>query len=1317
MGGIAQTISNIVTPIFQPIEQVVAPVIKSVGTVVDGAVHAVGSAAESVGHTLQSIGQGIVNDPIGSIAKVAAVASGQWYMLPLVSAVDVVAHGGNIEQAALAAGVSLATSYIGGNITANLDVPGLDTAANQVTQDAADLAAQGIPASQISQILAQSYPEVAANITDSMANAAAAGVSASTLASAYGGAFGAGLTGVQDAFSEHLLNTAIGNSAANFAKTLVQTKGDVGKALQMGAAAGIGTELSGQISNQLVQAGADTTLASITGKIAGATASGVVQGQDVGKALGTSLVSNIISISYAQAGQAFKSAAEQSGITKIFTDMGTAAATKMNEFAASFQSAQAKAADLTTQQNSIVTDYNTKLNAASSYYKDTLTPAQTQAESLQAAASASYDAYKEQADKYGSLVSQYDAAKAAGNADLANSLADQANAIIPTLNSAADKYNADINTYQNASQSFNDIVATYKAQTDALAPLKTQVDNLNTQIAATTETSNQYATQFNDAAKTVQDQVQQVVDQKIAADQQLADQPDAVKKAFENAFSTGQMPSDALAVANNVAKLTGVSQDAFNQSFATGASVADSLKFAQDVNALPTKNQNYYDFASSMGLKPTDALSVAPQLAGASTPALQTFFDAYSSNGNNTADASKLAAQVNALSPQQQTSFTYGRNSGLDLQQSLAMANSVGTLTAAQQANYLDAVKNYGLTDQYASVYAKSSGIYETNKAGLTDSNAANLAQFTSPEAKDAYAMTMAKTGDMVQAFNAGKMLENAIAVATGSGSAQAGEIPTTGTKYTTNATWQQRGDGAWSIVGTDQQGKPITLVDLATSTSPVKEGQSAGQYTVSNDIKAEGGFTAAPATAEQAAVGPDVASKEVSPDGKTTTFTLKTGEKEVYDNATGNLVSTTPASSTTPLTSDQLLQNYMDQLMGPTGATGPTTGVTGTTAPVGTTGVATGPTTGVTGTISPVTGTTGPTADATPSTIGGVTGSITGTTGPTTGVTGGTGTADTTTPGVTGGTGASQSDLLAAMENAKLQKLMQDQAAAQAARDAAAQQAAAQQAAAAQKAAADQAAAQQAAIKEAAAQQAAAIAAQTAAQQAAAAKAAGVVQRQNAVNYMQQGASGTSGTDTTGGIKNLTGNVTKASQDYTLSGVPTIQESMNPLEQIPHFAAGSNVTGATAYDPFAAGSSGDSVNTGLSSSLKPSLTKAQIQYILTGLPSNLLEHKAAGGEIGEHNPEFFSEGGLGAINHRYVKGDGDGTSDSVPAMLANGEFVIPADVVAKLGNGSNEAGAGVLDQFLKTIRTHAASNGTKLPPDSKGPLAYLLDAKRKVKA
>mgnify|MGYP003344551220 CR=1 FL=1 len=105
------------------------------------------------------------------------------------------------------------------------------------------------------------------------------------------------------------------------------------------------------------------------------------------------------------------------------------------------------------------------------------------------------------------------------------------------------------------------------------------------------------------------------------------------------------------------------------------------------------------------------------------------------------------------------------------------------------------------------------------------------------------------------------------------------------------------------------------------------------------------------------------------------------------------------------------------------------------------------------------------------------------------------------------------------------------------------------------------------------------------------------------------------------------------------------------------------------------------------------------------------------GGEVVDHKPQFYSEGGLGTLKNRYVKGPGDGTSDSVPAMLANGEFVIPADVVSKLGNGSNDSGSKVLDEFMRTIREHKRrADARHLPPDSKGPLSYLQQAQKKVK-
>ena len=41
-------------------------------------------------------------------------------------------------------------------------------------------------------------------------------------------------------------------------------------------------------------------------------------------------------------------------------------------------------------------------------------------------------------------------------------------------------------------------------------------------------------------------------------------------------------------------------------------------------------------------------------------------------------------------------------------------------------------------------------------------------------------------------------------------------------------------------------------------------------------------------------------------------------------------------------------------------------------------------------------------------------------------------------------------------------------------------------------------------------------------------------------------------------------------------------------------------------------------------------------------------------------------------------------------AMLSRDEYVLPADVVAILGNGSSEAGADKLDMFIKQTRKEA---------------------------
>lgn len=53
------------------------------------------------------------------------------------------------------------------------------------------------------------------------------------------------------------------------------------------------------------------------------------------------------------------------------------------------------------------------------------------------------------------------------------------------------------------------------------------------------------------------------------------------------------------------------------------------------------------------------------------------------------------------------------------------------------------------------------------------------------------------------------------------------------------------------------------------------------------------------------------------------------------------------------------------------------------------------------------------------------------------------------------------------------------------------------------------------------------------------------------------------------------------------------------------------------------------------------------------------------------------------------VEGPGDGREDKIPAMLSDGEYVIDAETVALLGNGSNKAGADMLDKFRVNVRKH----------------------------
>ena len=97
-----------------------------------------------------------------------------------------------------------------------------------------------------------------------------------------------------------------------------------------------------------------------------------------------------------------------------------------------------------------------------------------------------------------------------------------------------------------------------------------------------------------------------------------------------------------------------------------------------------------------------------------------------------------------------------------------------------------------------------------------------------------------------------------------------------------------------------------------------------------------------------------------------------------------------------------------------------------------------------------------------------------------------------------------------------------------------------------------------------------------------------------------------------------------------------------------------------------------------------------------------------AGGAL-SHYREDFRHG-------KHVAGKGDGQSDDIPAWLADSEFVLPADVVAALGNGSTKAGTNKLYEMMYAIRERARSTGPKdLPPPAlKSPLDYLKRGNKK---
>jgi hypothetical protein len=129
---------------------------------------------------------------------------------------------------------------------------------------------------------------------------------------------------------------------------------------------------------------------------------------------------------------------------------------------------------------------------------------------------------------------------------------------------------------------------------------------------------------------------------------------------------------------------------------------------------------------------------------------------------------------------------------------------------------------------------------------------------------------------------------------------------------------------------------------------------------------------------------------------------------------------------------------------------------------------------------------------------------------------------------------------------------------------------------------------------------------------------------------------------------------------------------------------------------------------------LAPDATDEQIDAYLSGPEgarfleimneSGITQRRARGGMMA-------AKGGASKGRDAYaVRGPGTGRSDEIPALLSDGEYVIDAETVSMLGDGSGEAGAKRLDEFRIKIRKHKGRNLArgKFSDNAKRPDKYL---------
>ena len=185
--------------------------------------------------------------------------------------------------------------------------------------------------------------------------------------------------------------------------------------------------------------------------------------------------------------------------------------------------------------------------------------------------------------------------------------------------------------------------------------------------------------------------------------------------------------------------------------------------------------------------------------------------------------------------------------------------------------------------------------------------------------------------------------------------------------------------------------------------------------------------------------------------------------------------------------------------------------------------------------------------------------------------------------------------------------------------------------------------------------------------------------------------------------------------------GIASLMSGMGGMGGAPEAAAPASFTTSTAsVNPYAAegpASSYAAAPQGLRSLQPSQMNYGQNEQAMFNAPQQEPQQDrdqdyAYGG------PVYLAQGGIAGLQQheyaaggQYLSGPGDGMSDNIranidgiqEARLATSEFVLPADVVSHIGNGSSEAGAKKLHEMMARIRKARTGNpkqGKQINPD-----------------